>query len=98
MAVDPRERAVYLLTKRDRPARLYRLPLAAAPANQPATARCIGRAWAFPMPEDLQRLSPQLAVAFAGWPTAMDFMSDVSGAFVLTYGASYFFPHAACES
>ena len=98
VAVDVRERAVYLLTKRDRPNRLYRLPLAAAPADQPAVAHFIGHAWEFPQPDVLQRLSPMLSVAFAGWPTAMNFLPDGSGAFVLTYGGLYYFPRAAGES
>jgi hypothetical protein len=98
VAVDVRERAVYLLTKRDRPNRLYRLPLAAAPADQPAVAHCIGTAWEFPQPDALQRLSPMLSIAFASWPTAMNFMPDGSGALVLTYGALYFFPRHAGES
>jgi hypothetical protein len=98
VAVDPRERAVYLLTKRDRPNRIYRLPLAAAAASQPAVARYLGNAWGFPQPDALQRLSPMLATAFGSWPTAMDFLPGGSGAFVLTYGGAYFFPRAAGES
>jgi hypothetical protein len=98
VAVDVRERAVYLLTKRDYPNRLYRLPLAATLATQPAVAHRVGTAWAFPQPDALQRLSPQLAVAYGHWPTAMNFLPDGSGAFVLTYGALYFFPREAGES
>lgn len=98
VAVDVRERAVYLLTKRDRPNRLYRLPLAAAPSDQAAIARFVGNAWEFTQPDALQRLSPTLAIAFASWPTAMNFLPDGSGAFVLTYGALYFFPRTAGES
>lgn len=98
VAVDEHERAVYLLTKRDYPNRLYRLPLAAAPSTQPAMAHCVGTAWSFPLPDALQRLSPTLSVAYAHWPTAMAFLPDGSGAFVLTYGALYFFPRAAGDS
>jgi hypothetical protein len=97
VAVDPHERAVYLLTKRDRPNRIYRLPLTAATADQPAVARYLGNAWGFPQPDALQRLSPLLSVAFSSWPTAMGFLADGSGAFVLTYGGAYFFPRAAGE-
>ncbi len=98
VAVDVRERAVYLLTKRDRPNRLYRLPLAAAASGRPAVAHCIGTAWTFPQPDALQRLSPMLSIALSSWPTAMNFMPDGSGALVLTYGALYFFPRHAGES
>ena len=98
VAVDVRERAVYLLTKRDRPNRLYRLPLTAAPSTQPAVAHRVGTAWEFPQPDALQRLSPMLSISLASWPTAMNFMPDGSGALVLTYGALYFFPRHAGES
>ncbi len=98
VVVDPRERMVYLLTKRDRPNRIYQLPLAAASADKPAVAHFIGNAWAFPQPDALQRLSPLLAVAFSSWPTAMDFLTDGSGAFVLTYGGVYFFARHPGES
>lgn len=98
VAVDPRERAVYLLTKRDSPTRLYRLSLAAASPAQPAVARFLGAAWAFPHPVGLERLSPMVSISFPGWPTGMDFMPDGSGAVVLTYGAVYFFPRTPGES
>lgn len=98
LAVDPQERVVYLLSKRDRPTRLYRLPLAAAPAEQAAVARFVGKVWDFPQPDGMQRMSPLPAVSLSGWPTAMNFMPDGSGALVLTYGALYLFPRTPGES
>jgi hypothetical protein len=98
VAVDGKERAVYLLSKRDRPARLYRLPLAAAPAEHAAVARCVGTAWDFPQPDGMQRLSPLPAIGLSGWPTAMNFLPDGSGVLVLTYGGVYLFSKTGRES
>lgn len=98
LAVDPQERVIYLLTKRDLPNRLYRLPLAAAPADKAAVAHFIGTIWEFPQPDGVQRLSPLPAVGLSGWPTAMNFLPDGSGALVLTYGGIYLFPRRPGES
>jgi len=98
VAVDTRERAIYLLTKRDRPTRLYRLPLAAAPAKHPAVPRFVRAAWDFPQAEGLQHLSPLPTVAYPGWPTAMNFLPDGSGVLVLTYGGLYLFPRGLGET
>jgi hypothetical protein len=97
-AVDTQDRVVYLLSKRDVPTRLYRLPLAAASAEKPATARFVENVWDFPQPDAVQRLSPLPAVGLSGWPTAMNFLPDGSGALVLTYGGLYLFPRKPGES
>lgn len=86
VAVDPRERAVWLLTKRDVPARLYRLPLQAAPAEQPAAARFMANVTHLRQPTALQRLVESPNSAMRGMPTAMDFSPDGSAAVVLIYG------------
>lgn len=98
LAVDAKERVVYLLSKRDQPTRLYRLPLAAAPATQAAVARFVGSVWNFPQPDGMQRLSPLPATGLSGWPTALSFLPDGSGALVLTYGALYIFARTPGES
>lgn len=98
IAIDTRERMVYLLSKRDRPTRLYRLPLAAAPAEQAAVARFVGTVWDFPQADGVQRLSPLPALSVPGWPTAMNFLPDGSGVLVLTYGGLYLFPRGLGES
>lgn len=98
VAIDTRERMVYLLSKRDRPTRLYRLPLAAASAEQAAVARLVGTVWDFPQASGLDRLSPLPAVSIPGWPTAMNFLPDGSGVLVLTYAGLYLFPRGLGES
>lgn len=87
VAVDPRDRSVWLLTKRDHPARLYRLDLAPAPATQPARARFVGTVTGLPQPTARQRLVAQPLHAYRGQPTALDFSADGAEAVVLTYGA-----------
>jgi hypothetical protein len=86
VAVDAADRAVWLLSKRDDPARLYRLPLAAAPAETPAVARFVGTVagLANPTPSLRQRLMPS-AFTMGRWPTALGFSPDRSCALVLTY-------------
>ena len=98
LAVDSQERVVYLLSKRDRPTRLYRLPLAAASAEQAAVARLVGTGWDFPQADGVQHLSPLPAISVPGWPTAMNFLPDRSGILVLTYGGLYLFSRGLGES
>jgi len=99
VAVDPAERAVWLLTKRDVPARLYRLPLAAAGARQPAVARFAGPAAGIVYDTDsLRRRLVPARGAVGGWPTALDFSPDGSLAVVLTLTGPALFPRAPGES
>jgi len=98
VAVDARERAVYLLTKREVPARLYRVPLAPASAAQPAIARLVGTVPHLPRPGFWGRLASTPSLAYRGEPTAMDFLPDGSAALVLTYGALLYFPRFAGEA
>ncbi|MBI3884326.1 MAG: hypothetical protein HY302_01140 [Opitutae bacterium] len=98
VAVDPVERAVYLLSKRDGPPRLYRLPLAAAGAAQPAVARIVGTVTHLPEPNFLQRQISAPTGKFRRLPCALDFSPDGRLAVVLTYGDVLLFPRAAGES
>lgn len=99
VAVDPVERTVWLLTKRDEPARLYRLPLAAATPREPAVARFAGSvpALADPHPSLRRRLLPS-ALTMGRWPTALDFSPDGRLALVLTLEGIVLFPRAPDES
>jgi hypothetical protein len=92
VAVDARERAVYLLSKRDATPRLYRLDLGAAPADKPAIARLVGLVPHLPRSESGAGLSGGVPRKWRGQPTAMDFAADGSAALVLTYGRLLFFP------
>lgn len=90
IAVDAREGAAYVLSKRTVPAELYRVPFAYARATTgPVVAEYLGPITSLPQPtqEDLQQ-----AVAKQDWgwqPTAMDFSADGKSAVLLTYRAVY---------
>jgi hypothetical protein len=96
IAVDAREGAVYLLSKRDSVPRLYRVPL--APSKDLVIARRVGEVPELPQPDVLQRLLKIPTGAYRGEPTAMDFAADGSAAVVLTYGDTLLFPRAANET
>jgi hypothetical protein len=98
LAVDVKERAVYILSKRDETPRLYRLPLAAAPAAQPVAARFLGLLPHLPQPTALQRSIRLPTQGFLGWPTAMDFSHDGTLALVLIYEQPLLFPRAPGET
>lgn len=98
VAVDPGERTVYLLTKHDNPAQLYRLPLRPATAGNPAVARRVGAVSGLPQPGGLRKLIRMPAHAYRGQPTALDFSADGTLALVLTYGDLLVFPRAASET
>lgn len=96
LAVDARDGAVYLLSKREAVPRLYRLPL--APSRETVVARRIGTVPHLPQPDFFQRLFKKPTGAYRASPTAMDFAPDGSAALVLTYGDLLLFPRAAGES
>lgn len=98
LAVDVKERAIYLLSKREEVPRLYRLPLAAASADQPAAARFLGLVPHLPQPTVLQRSVRLPTQGFLGWPTAMDFSHDGKTALVLVYEQPLLFPREPGES
>lgn len=96
LAVDAREGAIYLLSKREPVPRLYRVPL--APSADPVTARFVGPVPHLPRPDALQRLLKTPTGAYRGNPCAMDFAPDGTAALVLTYGDTLLFPRAAGET
>jgi len=98
VAVDAKEGAIYLLSKRDSPARLYRLPLHAASSSQPAVARRVGTVPHLPRPTVWDKMIKDPHHAFRGQPTALDFSVDGTLALVLTYGRPLLFPRHAGET
>lgn len=98
LAVDVKERMIYVLSKREDTPRLYRLPLAPAPANQPAVARFLTLVPRLPQPTALQQNVHMPTEGFLGWPTAMDFSHDGTLALVLVYKQPLLFPRAAGET
>jgi hypothetical protein len=98
VAVDPKERAVYLLSKRDPVPRLYRLPLTPASKDHPAIARLVGKVPHLPQPVGLQWIMPTATGAVRGEPTAMAFSSEGTLALVLTYGDLLLFERETDQS
>lgn len=96
LAVDPREGAIYLISKRNAVPRLYRLPL--APNEELVVARHVGTVPHLPQPDFFQRLLKTPTGRYRAEPCAMDFAPDGSAAVVLTYGDTLLFPRAAHES
>lgn len=96
LAVDPREGAIYLISKRNAVPRLYRLPLAAN--KELVVARLVGTVPHLPQPDVFQRLLKTPTGRYRAEPCAMDFAPDGSAAFVLTYGHALLFPRAPQES
>lgn len=86
IAIDARERALYLLTKRDTPPRLYRAPLPAPLQHGEVTARFVTIVPQLPQPNAVQALLPGHLGKRRAQPCAMDFLADGSAAVVLTYG------------
>jgi len=98
LAVDLKERMIYVLSKREDTPRLYRLPLAPAPVSQPVAARFLGLVAHLPQPTALQRNVRMPTQGFLGWPTAMDFSHDGTMAVVLVYEQPLLFPRAPGET
>ena len=98
LAVDAKERAIYLLSKRDAVPRLYRLPLGPMKGSEPVIAKFVGWVPHLPQPSALQRNVRLPTQGFLGWPTAMDFSHDGTLALVLVYEQPLLFPRAAGES
>jgi hypothetical protein len=85
VAVDVKEQAIYLLTKRDAPPRLYRVPLGVA-REEFVTAKCVGSVGALAGKSDMDAILSFVAGKTVAWPTSMDIASDGRSAAVLTYG------------
>lgn len=96
LAVDGREGAIYLLSKREAVPRLYRVPL--APADGPVVARFVGEVPHLPQPNAAQRTLKIPTGLYRGSPCGMDFAPDGSAAVIVTYGDVLLFPRAADET
>jgi hypothetical protein len=89
VAVDPIGGKIYLLTKRDDPARLYQLPLARAEGI--VTAQFVTAVAKLEGATEVDFFLKGLLGRKLNWPTAMDFRADGRAALVLTYGAALVF-------
>jgi hypothetical protein len=90
VAIDEKLGAVYILSKRDVPPRLYRVPLR-APGLEPVDAELVMAIEALPQPARRDLEFAPLSKDWYWQPTAMDAAPDGSFVAVLTYGAVYYF-------
>jgi len=97
VAVDPRQRKIFLLTKRREPPQLYGLPLVPPRPNRQVAQKIsdlvhLGEAAARLPTSLLSSVGP-----YSHHPTAMDFSADRTRAMVLTYGGAFLFERRAAE-
>jgi len=92
MAYDPSSDRIYLLSKRDKPARIFSISLADALAKDTALLRFDGEVYPFSPPTARDRLNfgPQ-QVAWISQPTGLDFNADGTRAAVISYRSLYLF-------
>jgi len=98
LAVDIRERAIYLISKRTQPPILYRLPLFPEDTgNRPLIAEELGPINGIPQPSGL--LS-RMSVPWGKWraqPCSLDISTDGKTAALLTYGEVYLYERQDSE-
>jgi len=98
VAVDPRERAILLVTKRDAPPRLYRLPLPESPPATRVTAEFLGEVAGLPpRPTLRQRLAEPFAWLLHS-PVALDVSRDGLAAVLVTGHHAYVYRREAGTS
>jgi hypothetical protein len=97
VAVDAIEGAVYLLTKRDSPPRLYRVPLGAS-REKHVVARFVGTVPELAGNGPVDSLFKHVAGKRAAWPTGFDIAADGRTAVILTYSGPVVFFRAAKEA
>lgn len=89
LAVDMAAREILLVSKRDDPPRLYRLPLPRRAPSGEATAEFVGTLPALPPVKLGERLAAPIASAFYNSPTALDISADGRTAALVTPRAAY---------
>jgi hypothetical protein len=94
LAVDPLSREILLLSKRDDPPRLYRVPLPAKAPKGRQTAKFVGTI--APMPR--LTASERLTARYVHMPTAMDISADGLTAVIVTLRNAYVYRRRAGES
>lgn len=96
LAVDAPAGEILLVSKRDTPARLYRLALPRRPPRHPQTAEFLGTLPTRPPIGLGERLRAPLASVFFNAPTALDISADGGTAVLVTPRAAYVYrrePH-----
>tara|TARA_R110002167_G_scaffold176623_4_gene376180 strand:- start:1966 stop:2448 length:483 start_codon:yes stop_codon:yes gene_type:complete len=95
LAVDSRERFVYLLSKRDLHPRLYRFSLDAL-TGKPVPLNYLGEIRSIPSIDKHQAQGAGRITRFS--PTAMAFSPNGDAAIIVTLGKTYYFPRKQNQS
>ena len=98
LAWDSASDSLLLLSKRDRPPRLYRVPRDLALWKHELQAEFLGEVPGFRPPDRSDLLRHPLRGAWVSQPTGMDIRKDGKLAAVLTYRSLYLFPRADNET
>ena len=99
VAYDPFSGRIYLLSKRDKPSRIYSISLSDALTNNEALLRFDGEVFPFRRPTNADRLSfgPREA-QWISQPTGLDFSPDGTRAAVISYRSLYLFSRRQGET
>jgi len=97
VAYDPASERILLLSKRDRPPRLYGIPLSVALEEKKTEARFLANVPGFRPPTQRDILFSPLRGRFVSQPTGMDISPDGRTAAVITYRSLYVFRRAEGE-
>ncbi len=89
VAVDPVDREILLVSKRDRPPRLYRLPLPLRAPDGIQTAEFLGELPPLPVPTLRERLTAPIESLHAHNPTALTISGDGRTAALVTLRHAY---------
>jgi len=94
VAVDTAAREILLVSKRDRPPRLYRLPLPQHAPGAIQTAEFLGELAPLPVATLRERLTAPIASLYAHNPTALDISRDGTTAVLVTLRHAYIYRRA----
>lgn len=93
IAVDTHNATILILSKRDKPARLYTLPLTLEPPANAITATFAGLLPHIPAPDSAAITANPTMGKWSSQPTALDLSPDGRWAAVLTYHRIYLYQH-----
>lgn len=99
VAVDTVAREILLVSKRDAPPRLYRLPLPQRAPRAPQVAEFLGLVAGLPGPPTLrERLANPFYAAYLNSPSALDIVRDGTSAVLVTLVHAYLYRRASGKS
>ncbi len=97
VAVDAGQRRIFVLSKKDIPARLYDLPLRPK-SDRRVTAEFLGVVDSLPQPQRNDLEAAKLTDNRYWQPTSMAISKGGDAAIILTYGSIFFFPRSAGQA